>query len=80
MIINNIHVEPHTIKQFTKMTADGFNPKFPILCIDVDSYIVQASVQSGINFDIHAGIHNIQIGKYCSLADQVTFMDYLNSD
>lgn len=80
MILNNIHIEPHSIKQYTRLTANGFDSDFPILSIDTDSYIVQATIQTGLNFDLEAGIHNIQIGKYCSLADDITFMVNLNHD
>ena len=80
MIINNIHVEPHTIKQFTRMTVNGPNHDFPILCLDVDSYLVSATVQTGLNFDFAAGVHSIQIGRYCSMADELCFLVNLNHD
>lgn len=83
MIMNNIHVEPQTVKQVSRMEAQifgGGGKNFPILIIGTDSYIVQASIQSGLNFDVEAGVHNIQIGNYCSIADGVTFMVDLNHD
>lgn len=81
MIINNIHIEPKSITHATSYTTTiNGNTGFPILSTDIDSYIVRASIQSGLNFDIDAGVHNILIGKYCSLADDITFMINLNHD
>lgn len=94
MVINNIHMNPQSIKQTTCCSVQlGTNKKFPILVIGTDSYIVQASIQSGvdvkfvqealksgIDFAVDEGVHNIQIGKYCSLADGITFMVDLNHD
>lgn len=81
MIINNIHFEPYEVKtpETVSVKLQG-NLNFPLMTIDRDSYISQASIQSGINFNVDAGIHSIQIGKYCSLADGITFMINLNHD
>lgn len=51
---------------------------FPLLSIDRDSYVVQAEIQSGINFRLKAGCHCIAIGRGCSLADGITLMIDLN--
>ena len=80
MIVNNIHIEPKTVKQYTRLTAGKALQGFPILCLDVDSYIVSATVQTGLNFDFAAGVHNIQLGRYCSLADELCFLVNLNHD
>ena len=80
MIVNNIHVEPKTVKRFTRLTVGKTLQDFPILCLDLDSYIVSATVQTGLNFDFAAGVHSIQIGRYCSLADELCFMVNLNHD
>lgn len=81
MIFDKIHFNPHEVKKSVTvlLTVDG-ECGFPVLTIDRDSYIVQASIQSGIDFDVDAGIHSIQIGRYCSLAEQITFMVNLNHD
>lgn len=82
MIINNIHIEPHSVQKVTRLTAKVAENylNFPVMVIGTDSYIVDASIQSGINFAPADGIHDIQIGKFCSLADQITFMINLNHD
>lgn len=82
MIINNIHIEPCAIKNTTRlMTNIATNqPQFPAMIVGTDSYIVDASIQSGINFALEDGVHNIQIGKYCSLADKITFIININHD
>lgn len=81
MIINNIHIKPKTITCATLYTQTIHeNTEFPVLSINIDSYIMGASIQSGLDFDVDAGVHNILIGKYCSLADDITFMIDLNHD
>lgn len=62
-----------------KISGGGLDG-FPFLSIDRDSYLVQAEVQSGINFRSQAGCHYLAIGKGCSLADGITFMIDLNHD
>ena len=47
---------------------------FSILCIDVDSYIVEAKLVSSLNFHVSDGVHNLQIGKYSSLAEGIVFL------
>ena len=80
MIVNNIHVEPKTVKQFTRLTVGKVLQDFPILCLDMDSYIVSATVQTGLNFDFASGVHSIQIGRYCSMAEELCFLVNLNHD
>ena len=58
--------------------------KFPVLIIDRDSYIIGAKLQSSTTnnggvFGVD-GIFNLQIGKYCSLAESITFMINMNHD
>jgi virginiamycin A acetyltransferase len=82
MIINNIAANVNTVLQTSNMTVDlsGKNEPFPILTIGRGSFIVNAQIQSTINFDVIAGRHNIQIGQFCSLADNITFMVDMNHD
>ncbi len=81
-MIQSIQVNPNQIKGYTEYTltgAPGYEG-FPLLSIDTDSYIVNAEIQSGINFDIAGGRHAIYVGKGCSIAEDITFMVDLNHD
>jgi len=71
---------PQTVKSLTRLTMPvaGFEERFPFMQIDKDSYIVGAEIQSGLNFNVAEGVHCIQIGKYCALADKITFLVNLN--
>lgn len=73
---------PQTVKSLTKLTMPvaGEKERFPFMFIDKDSYIVGAEIQSGLNFHIADGVHCVQIGKYCALADKITFFVDLNHD
>jgi len=82
MIVNNFSVPFDQLSVPTPFYVNfsGGSPAFPLIAIGRGSYIVSAQVQSTINFDVEAGIHNIQIGDFCSLADDVTFMVNMNHD
>ena len=60
------------------------NKVFNILTIGKDSYIVNATVETGLNLDkeleTNMGIYNLQIGKYSSLAENILFMIDINHD
>ena len=77
-MIANFSVNPGEIKQtqVANCTLEGVT--FPLICIGRDSYIVESQIQSGINFDVKSGIHNLQIGAHTAIADKVTFMINLN--
>jgi len=60
------------------MPVAGAEERFPFMQIDKDSYIVGAEIQSGLNFNVAQGVHCVQIGKYCALADKITFLVNLN--
>lgn len=81
-MIQTVSINPPE-RAYTKLTISGkAGPLagFPLLSIDRDSYVVQAEVQSGINFRLKAGCHCIAIGRGCSLADGITLMIDLNHD
>ncbi len=73
---------PYTIRQATvySLPVPDSEVQFPVLQIDVDSYIVGAEIQSGIDFNYAEGVHCIQIGKYSALAEKITFLVNLNHD
>lgn len=79
-MIKKISIKPNCIRAWQEVCIPdaGTMQDFPILSIDTDSYIVQAEIQSGLDFDPTAGRHCIAIGKGCSLADSVTFMIDVN--
>ncbi len=79
-MIFNVNYNPNTIKETTVVSIEVPNTEemFPVLQLDTDSYIVQGEVQSGINFNFSEGVHCLQIGKYTSIADKVTFLINLN--
>lgn len=60
------------------------NKKFKMMMIGKDSYIVKALVETGLNLDTelpeNGGCYNLQIGKYSSLAEDITFMIDINHD
>jgi virginiamycin A acetyltransferase len=81
-MIQGIHYNPFTIRQATvcPLPVPGTDLQFPLLQLDIDSYIVGAEIQSGINFNYAEGVHCIQIGKYSALAEKITFLINLNHD
>ncbi len=81
-MIQGVRYNPYTIRQATvcPLPVPGSEMQFPLLQIDVDSYIVGAEIQSGINFNYAEGVHCIQIGKYSALAEKITFLVNLNHD
>jgi len=80
-MIQTVSVNPNKIRCYTEVKmVGGALDGFPLLSIDQDSYIVQAEIQSGINFQQESGRHCLAIGKGCSLADKITFMLDLNHD
>lgn len=78
----NLSVPVYTIKETTIYQLDILNSQkpFPIMCIDVDSYIVGAKLETGLNFHVTDGVHNLQIGKYSSLAEDILFLIDINHD
>ncbi len=60
------------------------NKEFKTLTIGKDSYIVGANVETGLGIDgelyRNYGCYNLQIGKYCALAEDILFMINMNHD
>lgn len=81
----NLNFNPHDVK-YTSHIDINLVPerKFKALTIGKDSYIVKATVETGLNMDPevnrNAGIYNLQIGKYSSLAEDILFMIDINHD
>jgi len=79
-VVYSVKYLPQTVKSLTRLTmpVTGVEERFPFMQIDKDSYIVGVEIQSGLNFNIAQGVHCVQIGKYCALADKITFLVNLN--
>lgn len=69
MIINNISV-PHNSCRTTQIVQ---TKDCPLITIGRGSYIVSASIQSGLPTNLH-------IGQFCSLATDITFMLQIDKD
>ena len=74
------HYKPGEIKRSTFVYGKMESIDLPVLAIDKDSYIIGAKVESGLDLKFDDKLHNIQIGKYCSLAENILFMIDINHD
>ena len=52
-MILKINIQPYQIQTRTTLTAQ--ENSFPILTIDKDSYIVEASIETGLDFHFNDG-------------------------
>lgn len=52
---------------------------FPFISIGRDSYVVSAKNENGLDVNPHY-VYNLQIGKFCSLAHDVSFVIDINHD
>ena len=70
------------VHQYTAITLSGpeFMKGFPLVTLDVDSYIVGAELQTSVNFFTDPARHCLAIGKVCSLADGITILLNLDHD
>ncbi|MEY8356419.1 CatB-related O-acetyltransferase [Lachnospiraceae bacterium 54-53] len=77
-----ISFAPHMIKGIstarTSISQEG--ELFPLVTLDKDTYIVELEIQSNIDFNVSAGAHCIHLGKFCALAEKITFLVDLNHD
>jgi len=78
----NLKIPPYQIKEPTNYSLDILkNQKpFPMMFIDLDSYIVGAKLESILEFRLADGVHNLQIGKYSSLAEDILFLVDVDHD
>ena len=79
-MILNLHIEPYEITERRDYSVDFPEGRFTILQIDRGSYIAGARIETGLNFHVKDGCHNLQIGKYCAIAEDVLFMMDLMHD
>lgn len=81
----DLTINPYEVKQTQQLCCNLVpNRQFKVLTIGKDSYIVKAKVETGLDMDSkinqNAGVYNLQIGKYSSLAEDVLFMIDINHD
>ena len=78
----DLAVPAYDIKECKIYYADvkkNDNP-FPVMSIDTDSYIVGAKLETSLNFHVTDEVHNLQIGKYSSLAEDILFLMDVDKD
>lgn len=87
ILIKSCSVEPKKIVNFTTLWENfpGYSEHFPLLQVDRGTYITGLQIQSGLNFDLQPpskgfGSHSLQMGKYNSLAEEITLLIDLNHD
>ena len=80
-MITNFRVNPKEVKCNITYTVDigGGREGFPLVYIDRDSYIVSASIETGVNIN-RGEVHNLHIGKFTSIAHNVAFVIDINHD
>ena len=74
-----LNIQEDTIERDCEYTKDILNEgkSFPVLTIGRNSYIAEAIVDNILDNDL---IYNLQIGRYCAIAHDVTFVGELNHD
>lgn len=73
-------IEPEKVGSYTTWNFTLDDIKYPLISMDRCSYIVSSSIESGVNFDISGNRHNIQVGKYSSIAHNLKLNIDLNHD
>lgn len=80
----SFQIEPYRISKTTKVANELGNRAFNALIIGKDSYIVNATVETGLDMDGKldetGGVYNLQMGKYSSMAEDILFAIDLNHD
>ncbi len=78
-MIYSVKIGPDFIKETETVWCDeyeGERPKYPLLTIDRESYVIDAMVENSDEAYPFTGklVHNLQIGRYCSLANGIHFL------
>ncbi len=76
----NLHFEPHQIQKQSYVTMNINDLSFPVLCIDKDSYIVGAVIETALNYRYENKLYNFQIGRHSAIAENILFMIDLDHD
>lgn len=77
-MIIDIKVNPGEITKQSEYCINKLG--FTYLSIDKGSYIGSARLHTGLNFDLENMCHSLQIGKYCAMAEDITFLIDVNHD
>lgn len=76
---------PFEVKEQITFKSNNYG-NFPVLTIDRGSYIVSMDIQSMIedvqdnHYSYELGMYNLQIGKYCSIAENIRVLLNMNHD
>lgn len=82
----NLNIQPHQLQQISDFLAplDNLRTNFKILTAGKDTYIVNATVETGVNFDddiySSGGCYSLQVGSYSALAENILFLVNINHD
>jgi virginiamycin A acetyltransferase len=81
-MVVDLRVPAYAISKLITYYADVANNQnpFPLMSIDVDSYIVSGKIATSIDFHTVDGVLNLQIGRYCAMAEDIWFMIDLDKD
>ena len=73
----NIHIPPYCSEEVKEITTDNkLLPSYSLLTIGKESYIISGIIENSDEAYPMTSklIHNLQIGKYCSIAEEVFFL------
>ncbi len=82
----NLGIQPYQLQQVSDsfLSIGNSRPNFKALTAGKDTYIVNATVETGLNMDndviSNCGCYNLQIGNYSSLAENILFLIDINHD
>lgn len=78
----DIDISPYDIKESRIYYVDvkKDDNQFPAMCIDKDSHIVGAKLETSLDKHATDGVHNFQIGKYSSLAEGIVLLMDVDKD
>jgi len=74
-----VPVNSITSAMYYSVTLADNMPRFKIMAIGRGSYIVDMQIQSRLDLNT-IGVHNVQIGQFCSIADGITLLIDLDHD
>lgn len=79
-MILEMHVEPYEVTLMKNYMMEFPEGQFPILQIGKGSYMNGAKIETSLNFHVNDGCYNLQIGRYCAMAEDILFMMDLMHD
>lgn len=76
-MIYSLSVPPYQLKEINQYNCSYQDyPEYPLCLVDRESYVCSATIENSDEGQVQSGkvIHNLQIGRYCSLALDVYFL------